>query len=623
LDPAFFILFFGGFPMKDYAKSAKAIIQAIGGEKNVARLIHCSTRLRFTLKDPDTVDFKALKAVPGVIGAVNTAGQCQVVIGNDVIEMYDAVMAELGDALDGAAADATPKAKQKWYQVLLDFIIAIFQPLVPAIAGGGILKSLLMLVAMFGWMSDKSSTYQLLNFIGTAPLYFLPILVAITTAQKLRVNILVAVSIVSALVLPDMTAALGKGITLFSLPVQNITYASQVFPAILCVLFYSVMEKYLTKYSPKAIRIFFVPLVSMAVTVPVTLLLLGPAGYTFGQGFSAVILFLFNHFGWIATALLATVLPLMVATGMHKAMIPYAVSSMSSIGKELLYLPASLAHNISESGVCFGIAIRTKDKTIRATAISAGISALFGITEPALYGITLQNKRALTSVMISSFVGGAFVGIVGLQGFALVGPGLASLTLFVDKANPMNLIYALIGFGISLVLSFVLSLFLWQDAPAPQAENEVAPADPTLPSVETITGGTVTPVAGEQVALDQVNDDIFASGVMGEGLAIIPNNGELVAPAPGKIIMVADTEHAIGLRTNTGKELMFHVGIDTVKLQGQYFHALVKEGDAVKAGQPLLEFDLDRIIEAGYDPTVMVIDTTQPETAHALGTNMA
>ena len=315
-----------------------------------------------------------------------------------------------------------------------------------------------MLFAMFGWMSESSTTYQVLTMAGNAPIYFLPLLVAITTAKRLNVNELVAMSVVGALVLPDMVTALAKGVKLFGITATNVTYSSQVLPAILAVLFYAGVEKIMMKYSPKSTRMFLVPMVSIAITVPVTLLFLGPAGYVAGQGFTTAILWLFKNFGWVAMAVLAGALPLLVATGMHKPLVPYVITSLSTMKKELLYLPASLAHNISEAGTCFAIAIKTKDEKLRAAAVSGGISALCGITEPAIYGVTLQNKRALFSVMGSSFVGGAFIGIIGLHGMAPVGPGLASLTIFVDKSSPVNIIHALWGFGVSFILSFVVSL---------------------------------------------------------------------------------------------------------------------------------------------------------------------
>lgn len=584
----------------DYNASAAKIIKNVGGKENITKLIHCSTRLRFSLVDYDKANLDALKQVDGVLGAVIASGQCQVIIGNAVVEMFDAINAQLG-SLDGNAVAAAPK--QKWYQVFLDFLVGIFQPLVPAIAGAGVLKSLLILFSSVGWMSATSPTYQIFSFIGSAPLYFLPLLVAVTTAQKLNVNVLVSLSIVSVLVYPDIVTLLGKGAKLFGIGVTNITYSSQVFPAILAVLLYAVLEKYVTKYCPKPVRIFLVPLICMAITVPATLLVLGPIGYTIGTVISTVILFLFKHLGWLATGLLAAILPLMVATGMHKAMLPYAVATMTSTGKELLYLPASLAHNISESGVCFGVAVRTKDEKTRATAISAGISALFGITEPSLYGLTLQHKRALIPVMISSGITGAIIGMMGIKAFALVGPGVASMTMYVDKSNSMNFVYAWIALAIALVLSFVLALIIWKDDVSEETAKDEKDVEVELEA----------PVNGEVIQLSEVNDSVFSSGVLGEGIAVKPKDGVLFAPAKAEVIMTYETGHAVGLRTENGAEVLIHIGLDTVKLKGKYFDVKIKEGQEVDPGETLIEFDLDKIVETGFDPTVIMVVTKKAD----------
>ncbi|MFB8556990.1 beta-glucoside-specific PTS transporter subunit IIABC [Enterococcus casseliflavus] len=580
-------------------ETATAIVQLIGGKENIAHLEHCSTRLRFTLKDNSLVQKDALEKVDGVIG-VRQNVQCQVIIGNDVVEVYDEVMNVLGHELT-ADGGSEGKQKQSWGAVLLDFIISIFQPLIPAVAGGGVLKSLLLLASVTGLMDNTSQTYQILNLIGGAPLYFLPILVAITTANKLKVNQLVAVSAVGALILPELTTLLTDGASFMGFGLQNIAYASQVFPAILTVLFYAQIEKLFTRISPKPIRIFFVPMMSLVITVPVALLILGPLGFEVGTIFSAAIIWLYAHLGWVATGILAAVLPLMVVTGMHKAMIPYAVSSMSEMGAELLYLPASLAHNIAEAGACFAVSVRTKDQKLRSTAVSAGISALFGITEPALYGVTILHKRVLYGVMASSLVGGAVAGLFAIKAFALVGPGLASITMFVDEANPMNLVWALVTLGVSFAVSFVLVLFLFKDK---VVENKTTVADP---KAEVLS----KPVDGQVVALSEVNDEVFSSGMIGEGFGIIPTSGELIAPEDGEITMLFETNHAIGLKTHNGAELLFHIGLDTVQLEGKHFTPYVKAGDQVKQGQPLIQFDLDAIKAAGFDPIVICVVTNQ------------
>ncbi len=583
----------------DFKKSAQEIIKGVGGASNVASLIHCSTRLRFSLNDFDKANLDALKKIDGVLGAVVAGGQCQVIIGNDVVEMFDAVQGLLGGKENTSKAQRQPVGR-----IILDFIIGVFQPLVPAIAGGGILKSILMLIAMFGWISDKSQTYQILNLIGGAPLYLLPLLVAITAAQKLKVNPLVAVSTVGVLILPDIATMLEKGTTLFGIHVLNVTYSSQVFPAILSILLYAVMERFFTKYSPKPIRIFFVPMMAMLITAPLTLLFLGPLGYVVGQYFVSAILFLNAHLGWLATVLLAAVLPFMVATGMHKPMIPYVVATFSTVGRETLYLPASLAHNISESGTCFAVALRTNDSKMRATAISAGISAFFGITEPALYGVTLQHKRALASVIIGGIFGGAYIGISGLAAFTLVGPGLASLPMFVDKGNPMNLVNAIIGFVISFAVSFIAGLLLWQNE-AKSIEKE------DTEKVNIAKEDLDVPVPGQVMPLSHVPDDVFSKGLLGKGVAVVPSEGKLVAPTSGTVQMVYETKHALGMTTDAGAELLFHIGLDTVQLKGKYFDVHVKVGDHVEKGDLLETFNLQDIKAAGYNPVTMMVVTNQ------------
>lgn len=593
-----------------YKQTAAEVLKYVGGKENVSHLEHCSTRLRFSLNDNSKANVDQLKKIPGVM-AVKMNAQCQVVIGNEVVEVYDEVKKLLvpNEGATNANSQHKPKQKQKIGSVILDFVVGIFQPLVPAIAGGGILKSLLLLLSVMGLMDPAGQTYQILNMIGDAPLYFLPLLVAVTTANKLKVNSLVALSAVGALVLPNMAAMIGEGAQLFSFNIENIAYTYQVFPAILTILFYAQVEKLFTKISPKPIRIFFVPMISLLITVPIALLVLGPIGFTFGQGLSAVILAIFDKVGWIAVALLATVLPLMVATGMHKAMVPYAVTTMSELGKEILYLPASLAHNLAESGACFAVAIRTKDKVLKSTAISAGISALFGITEPALYGVTIQNKKVLSSVMIGSFVGGTFIGIAGLQAFVLVGPGLASLSMFISEELPNNIINAIIGLVLSFGVAFVAAFLLGKDKSVDKKVVEDQ-RDQVTKNFSKLESEFKSPLVGQMVNLSDVNDEVFSSKVMGDGIAIIPSKGELYAPTDGKIEMIFETNHALGLTTDQGAQILFHVGLNTVQLAGKYFEPQVKVGDEVKTGDLLLKFDLEKIKEE-FDPVTIAVVTSK------------
>lgn len=573
----------------NHLQTALEIIAQVGGAENIEHIEHCSTRLRLSLYDNGKVNEAALTSIDGVLG-VRVNVQCQVIIGHEVVQVFEAVRSLVGSPQSNG--QQTPAKISRGAQVV-DFVISVFQPLVPAIAGGGVLKSLLLLLDVMGWLSRDSSTYKVLDNIGSAPLYFLPILVAITTAMKLKVNVLVAVSAVSVMVLPAMTKQLADGTAFMSFDLRNVAYASQVFPAILCVLFYAQTEKLFNRYSPGALRIFLSPMLSLLVTVPVTLLILGPLGYELGAGLATVILWLYGKLGFVATGLLAAALPFMVAAGMHKPMLPYAVASMSQFGREMLYLPASLAHNIAESGACLAIALKSKDKVLKSTAFSAGISALFGITEPALYGVTLLNKKALYSVILGSIVGGAFIGWMAIQAFALVGPGLASISMFVSPDDPMNIVWAFAGAGLSFAVAFISALLLWRDKAAEKTDAL----------------SFIRPVEGQVIALENVNDEVFSRKIMGDGIAIIPSQGVLRAPADGTIVNVFDSGHALSLLTDAGVELIFHIGIDTIRLQGEGFSPRVVEGQHVKSGDTLIEFSLDTITAAGLDPVVMMVVT--------------
>lgn len=583
---------------KDYAGIAKSILKHIGGEKNVAHLEHCSTRLRFSVADPTKVDKDGLKAIAGVMGVIFNGNQCQVVIGNDVIEAYDELM-KLGSFTGEGAVPVTAE-KRSIGAAVLDFLVGVFQPLVPAIAGAGILKALLSLLTLIGVMETTDAWYTVLYNGADAALYFLPLMVAVTMSTKLKCNRLVALGAVGALILPGMTTAITEGLTLFGFTVQNIAYSYQVFPAILTVALLYFVEKWVTKISPKPIRVFFVPMICFLIVVPVSLLILGPLGYNIGQVLTTVILFLYDKLGWLAVGLLAALLPLMVSMGMHKALLPYAVSSISEMGEELLYMPASLAHNISEGGACFAVALKTKDTELRSTAISAGISAIFGITEPALYGVTLQHKRVLYGVMAGSFLSGTIIGLTGLKAFVAMGPGLAGMAMFVDVNNSMNIVWGFVGFAAAVVFSFVATMILFKDGEVVEAK-----APEAAEGEEAVT----SPLDGKLIDLSEVKDEVFSAGILGEGMAIIPEKGELYVPADAVVDTVFDSKHAISLVSDGGAEILLHVGIDTVKLEGKYFEPQVSKGDKVKAGQLLMKFDLNAIKKEGYDVVTPVIVT--------------
>ncbi|MFV0552711.1 MAG: beta-glucoside-specific PTS transporter subunit IIABC [Anaerorhabdus sp.] len=585
----------------NYKNTATEILKYVGTETNVSHLEHCSTRLRFSLNDASLIDEASLKGIEGVMGVVKS-NQFQIIIGNDVVEVYDELIKML--KLNVNEKTATKRENQSFGKVALDFIIGIFQPLVPAIAGAGVLKSILLLLSAFGLVETTSVIYQILASISDATFYFLPMMIAVTTANKLHSNRLVAVAAVGVTLLPQVTALIAEGAILFGMTIQPIAYNAQVFPAILCVSLLAVLEKFLNKVSPKSLRIFLVPMIALAITIPCTLLFLGPLGYNVGKVFTTMILFLYGKFGFVALAILAAVLPMMIATGMHKTLIPYAISTYGELGYEMLYLPASLAHNISESGACFAVWLKAKNPQLKSTALSAGISAFMGITEPALYGVTLQNKKVLYSVMMSGFLVGGFLGLIGLKAFAIVGPGFPAMSMFIDVTNSMNIVWAIVGFIASIAISFILVLLFWKEEQQVEENTQINPNA----IIE-----VVTPIKGEVIDLTKVEDEMFSKKSLGEGFAIIPDVGELVAPTNGVIQMIFDTKHAIGMTTENGADILFHVGIDTVRLEGKPFEVFVKVGDHVKVGDTLLKFNIDEIKNAGYNPVTPVVVTNSQD----------
>jgi PTS system beta-glucosides-specific IIC component len=602
-------------------ESAKAILEHVGGAGNISNLHHCSTRLRFSLADDAQADEAALMAVPGVIGVVKGASQTQVIVGSGVAEMFAAVEKLRGGNTAAARTGKRPFSWKRLGGTIMDFVVSVFTPIIPAIAGAGIFKSLLVLASAMGWMDPASDNFKLLSTIPDAVFGFLPLLVAYTSAKKLNVNRPLALGLVGVLVFPSFTALATQegGVALFGLPVPVVAYNAQVFPAILAVLLLSVVERAVTRITWGPIRTFFVPLVCLIIVAPATIFLLGPLGSWLGTLLTGAMTGLYSSLGWVAIMLLAGVLPLIISVGMHKAFIPPTIATMASDGKDSFYLVASLAHNLSEAGSSFGVALRTKSTALRATAISGGVSALFGITEPALYGVTLQNRRALIAVISGSMSAGAYLGLTQISAFAVVSPGLASISMFIDAANPWNLLNAIIGLAIAVVVSFTVSMLIWRDdaSGSVKALGDVkgmgdvtaAPAD---------TANLVSPLSGEIIQLTEVNDPVFSSGILGQGVAIRPSDGRVLAPIAGVVTALLGSKHAIGIRGDDGVEVLVHVGIDTVQLDGAPFTAHVAVKERVEVGQLLIEADLAAITAAGFDTTTPVLVVNAADFAVAI-----
>ncbi|MCU1405578.1 MAG: beta-glucoside transporter subunit [Glaciihabitans sp.] len=612
--------------------NAQAIIDGVGGAGNISQLQHCSTRLRFALADDSKADEAALKAIPGVIGVVK-GPQTQVIVGSKVGEMYTAV-----EKLRGGGSGPSVSQQRKpltWKRAgstVMDFVVSVFTPIIPAIAGAGIFKSLLVLASAAGWLDAASNEFKLLSAIPDAVFGFLPLLVAYTTAKKLNVNRPLALGLVGILVFPAFTALVATegGLSVFGLAVPVVNYNAQVFPAILAVLVLSFVERFFNRVTWSPIRTFFVPLMCLIIVAPLTIFLLGPLGYYLGTLLTGAMIGLYNSLGWVAVMLMAGVLPFVISVGMHKAFIPPTIATVAATGKDPFYLVASLAHNLSEAGSSLAVAVRTKNATLRATALSGGISALFGITEPALYGVTLQNRRALVAVIAGSMSAGAYIGLTHVSAFAVVSPGLASISMFIEAGNPANLLNAVIGLVIAVVVSFTISAVLWRDSDSGTLralgvnDEASAPAAASASATAGFTAAVVAcPLAGEVVALSEVPDAVFSSGILGEGVAIRPTDGVVCSPVDGVVTALLDSKHAVGITTDDGVEILIHVGIDTVQLDGAPFVSHVTVGDRVTVGQILVEADLAAISAAGYDtitPVLVVNSADYTVTVNATGT---
>ena len=609
-----------------YEKDAAAIVAAVGGEDNITSLYHCVTRLRFALVDRSRVDEDAVRAVPAV-QAVNQSGeQFQVIIGNDVPKVFAAVqethpglVAKVNDPNADDAADAAPAASGGSIRDrFFGFLSKTFPPLLPAIAGAGLIKGLLALAVWLGWMSTETQTYQLLYTLGDAFFYFLPVMIAISAARTFKTNVFVAAALSSALVYPNLVTLLSAGdpVAFLGVPVTATTYSYTVIPSLLAVWALSWVERGLKKVLPQALHLSVVPLVSMLVVGPVTLVALGPLGAIIGEQISGGLNWLLTHGGVFSGILLGGLMSLIIMTGMHAALVPFILGNLASLGHDP-FLPLTYVQVFSVAGALFGVAIRARSRQVRATSLSTGFTALMGVTEPGLFGLLLPMRRVFLASMIGGAAGGAISLGFGAQAYALVGnsglPGLPGLAGQTFGWSVAALAVAFVGaFVAVLVIGFDESPLTRGAAAAGSTGVADSPsdADRAAGAAAALDGGPVvaSPVAGTVVPLSEVGDGAFASGAMGKGVGVLPTDGEVVAPVSGTVVTVFPTKHVVGLRSDEGVEVLVHVGVDTVNLGGRGFTAHVADGDRVSVGDRLLTVDLPAVA-ATHDTTTVVVVT--------------
>lgn len=591
----------------NYEELAKQILEKVGGKDNVVFLTHCATRLRFNLKDDTRADEKELKQIKGVMGAVNKGGQFQVIIGSDVASVYKP-LTELGDFENVNDSKKDNEKKGKIVQVF-DTIAGIFTPIMPAITGAGMIKCILALLVSFNLINTSSQTYYIFNFIGDAAFYFLPFLIANSAAKKFKCNAYLAMTVAGVLLHPNFAAlkTAGNPVSFLGLPVTLAAYSSSVIPIILGVWFMSFVEPIADKVSPKVVKFFTKPLITILITVPVVLIVLGPLGTILGNGIASAIELLDSYASWLVPFILGTFLPLLITTGMHYGIIPIGINNLATSGFDTVGGPGALASNIAQGGAALSVALKTKNKDLKQLAGSSGLTAVCGITEPALYGVNLALKKPLYGAMIGGGVSGLYLGITGVGRFAAGSPGILALPGYIGGNGASNIINACIGAVIAFLVSFVATWIIWFEDKGEEVNGEVSVTENVERLVEKIE--IACPVNGEVITLDKVKDETFASGIMGKGVAIIPTDGSIVSPINGTVQTIFKTKHAIGLLSDEGAEVLIHIGMDTVQLNGEHFTAHIKDGDRVKIGDKLVDVDLEAIKSKGYETVTPVIIT--------------
>lgn len=598
-----------------YQELAKEILSQVGGKENIQQLTHCATRLRFVLNDNSKANTDTLKKTKGVVGVAEAGGQYQVIIGSDVQSVYRPLM-DLVGLKEDASANAEEPHKSPLEKILA-VISGIFTPILPIITAAGMIKAVLSILVVFKIVTTKDQNYQVLNFIGDAGFYFLPVFLGGTAAKQFKANTYLGMLMGATLLHPTFTAMVanfketGAGIELFGIPFSPVGYSSTVIPVILGVWFMSYVERFADRISPKAIKFFSVPLITALITSIVMFSLLGPIGSVIGQYLGDFFKWLETFGPWVVPTVVGIFSPFLVMTGTHYGLVSIGINNRLTLGYDTVAQPGMLASNVAQGGAALAIAFKTKDTDKKALATSAGITAVCGITEPALYGVTLQNRAAMIGTMVAGGIAGFFLGIMNARNFSGGSPGLLTIMAYVGENTFYYLYVAIAGLVMSVAIAFIVTYFLYKDDEVIESTpEEVVP-----------TEALAAPVAGKVVPLAKVEDEIFSSEMLGKGIAILPEENIVKAPVKGEIVTIFDTQHAIGLKTDDDVEVLIHIGIDTVNLKGQHFNALAKVGDRVEVGTPIMEVDFASVKEAGYDIITPVIVTNTAAFKNVLGTD--
>ncbi|BBF44002.1 PTS system, beta-glucoside-specific IIB component [Lachnospiraceae bacterium KM106-2] len=619
-----------------YDGLARIIIQNVGGRENIISLTHCITRLRFKLKDESKANTDILKNTDGVVTVMQSAGQYQVVIGNHVPDVY-AVVCEKAHITGSTPSEEEVKEKIGIGATLIDWISGIFQPMLSIMCAAGILKGLLALWLFVDPTADKTGAYQLWYALGDGFFQFLPIILGTTAAKKFGGNQFTGMAMGFALTYPAIsTMAGGKAIgtvlagtsfkmsysaTFFGIPIimpSSSGYMQTVVPVIVATYFAVKLEKKLKQIIPDVIKTFIAPVVTFTIMIPLTFLAIGPITSLLSNAVGVVFGGLYNIpvvGGLVAGALVAGFWQVFVIFGLHWGLIPLAIINYGTLHCDFILSPYFVA-SFAQSMVVLAIYLKTKDKKLKTIALPAFISGLFGVTEPCIYGITLPKKKPFIISCIASAAGGAIVGLMGCKSYMAGGLGAFGLPAFIDpsgKNGVYSMIWVIVGMAVAMVIGFVLTYITYKDDMEVDNNQKQSNKNDTDNRIE-------APIAGEVIQLNEVEDDAFSSGALGQGLAIIPEDGKLYAPCDGEITTFFPTGHALGITATNGAEILIHVGMDTVKLEGKGFIKKVEQGAIVKKGDLLLEFDIQAIKNAGLSTVTPVIITNPDDFAEIIPT---
>ncbi|MFJ6413112.1 beta-glucoside-specific PTS transporter subunit IIABC [Terribacillus saccharophilus] len=609
-----------------YEQLAKDIIEQVGGRENVNSVVHCITRLRFKLKDENKANTEALKNMDDVVTVLKSGGQYQVVIGNHVPDVYKAV-AHVGGFNGNEQASQGEEKETNPFNKFIDIISSIFTPILGVLAATGMIKGINAMFLAFGVLKEESGTYQILNAVGDALFYFFPIFLGYTAMKKFGGSPFIGMAIGAALVYPTLSGlttgeplyTLFAGtlfespvhITFLGIPVILMTYSSSVIPIILATYFAVKAEKGFAKIVPDVIKTFVVPFLTLLVIVPLTFLLIGPIATWAGQLIGQATLSVYGLSPIIAGLFLGAFWQLFVIFGLHWGLVPIAINNMAVYGSDPV-LALVFAASFAQIGAVLAVWIRIKQKKLKVLSVPAFISGLFGVTEPAIYGITLPLKRPFIISCIGGAVGGAVLGMMNTQGYMMGGLGIFQIPTFIGPNGfDMGFWGSFIALGVAFAVAFVLTMLFGFTKENNKPDTVGEPTTPIQKEEKLAVGNAViaSPFQGAIVPLSEIKDEAFATGALGKGVAIIPSEGKLYAPASGVVSVLFPTKHAVGITTDNGAEILIHIGMDTVQLVGKFFDAQVKQGDRVEKGQLLIEFDLESIQNAGFDITTPVVVT--------------